>query len=88
MNQFLITFIAIALFVCFAVALLLLFVWSAKKTLIKGGTAWSAKDFPIKRNSSRSITQRELGDSATSLLESISDETKEYLKAEEENHNS
>ena len=55
-----------------------LFAWSAKSTLLKGETTWSAKSMPIKRNKSRS--KKEF---STSLLEQISDQTSNYLGSDE-----
>ncbi len=56
-----------------------LLAWSAKKTLIRGGSTWSAKKFPIRRRNSDPNNKQ-----ASSLLESISVETSQYLQSEED----
>ena len=75
MNQLLTLVIVIAIIFLTVIAATL-YLWSAKKTLIRGGTSWSAKEMPIKR----SQYQRKKNDS--SLLESIASETNDYLKSE------
>tara|TARA_Y100001968_G_C19205210_1_gene641954 strand:- start:120 stop:386 length:267 start_codon:yes stop_codon:yes gene_type:complete len=83
MNNFLIIAIVFAILILMALAALSWIAWSAKKTLIRGGTAWSAKNMPINRSSpndqSASGQKR-----SSSMLESISNQTNEYLNDEEE----
>ena len=83
MNQYLIAAALILLLAALAVIALFFFAWSAKKTLIRGGTTWSAKDFPIKRKSYTSANNRANNIESSSLLESISDQTSEYLSSED-----
>ena len=84
MNPFLSIGIALVIFFILAVLFLALTAWSAKKTLIRGGSTWSAKSIPIKRSplNSKKITSAHQG--ASSMLESISDLTREYLNSDEE----
>tara|TARA_Y100001968_G_C19299184_1_gene688178 strand:- start:441 stop:608 length:168 start_codon:yes stop_codon:yes gene_type:complete len=51
--------------------------WSARKSLYKGGVAWSAKELPIKRNTANKDS---------SLLKEIEVQSNEFLK-EQENEN-
>ena len=65
-----------ALIILFLTIITLLFsiifiAWSANKTLLRGGVAWSAKELPIKRK------QKLKGNS---LLEEIENESNQYLK--------
>tara|TARA_Y100001968_G_scaffold331769_1_gene387588 strand:+ start:1350 stop:1616 length:267 start_codon:yes stop_codon:yes gene_type:complete len=78
MNQFLIIFIILAI-ISIVIYSFLFLAWSAKKTLLKGTTTWSAKNLPIKR--SKKYSNKE---GSSSLLESISIQTREYLISEKE----
>ena len=81
MAKFILILIAILIFALISVSVLLFLAWSAKKTLLRGETAWSAKNIPIKRNkASRNI------DRGSSLLEAISEETNEYLGGQDKNN--
>tara|TARA_Y100001968_G_C18768928_1_gene441243 strand:- start:33 stop:278 length:246 start_codon:yes stop_codon:yes gene_type:complete len=81
MGKFILIVIAILIVAIISVSVLLFLVWSAKKTLLKGETAWSSKNIPIKRNKvSRNI------DRGSSLLETISEETNQYLGGQEKNN--
>ena len=83
MNHFLLIALAVAILAILSIGVLFLLAWSAKKTLIKGETAWSAKSIPINRTNlkGRPKSDRE---NASSMLESISEQTREYLNYEEE----
>ena len=71
LNQILIiSFIVIILGLVF----FLLMAWSARKTLYKGGVAWSAKELPIKRNTANNDS---------SLLKEIEVQSNEFLKEQE-----
>tara|TARA_Y100001968_G_C18839342_1_gene472786 strand:- start:109 stop:354 length:246 start_codon:yes stop_codon:yes gene_type:complete len=74
MNQFILILIAILILAIIVFLGLFFFAWSAKKTLLRGETAWSAKNIPIRRN--KPSNRRERG---SSLLEAIYEETNEYL---------
>ena len=79
MNHLFLIVLILAVLSIIILFLFLLFAWSAKKTLVRGETAWSAKNIPIKR--SKNITKK---DRESSLLESISIQTRDYLISEEE----
>ena len=79
MNQLIFIFIILGVISIFLFLLFILFAWSAKKTLIRGEAAWSPKNLPIKR--SKNTLKR---DGSSSLLESISIQTRDYLISEEE----
>mgnify|MGYP001167717617 CR=1 FL=1 len=82
MQQLLLIGIALAMLAALAIFGFLFFAWSAKKTLVRGETAWSAKKIPIKRKRFDSKKKR-----SDSFLESISAETSEYLKSKDESNN-
>ena len=84
MNHFLIIGIALAILIFIALLGIFLFAWSAKKTLLRGETAWSAKNIPIRRSDFDSNMKRSDQRIPSSMLESISDQTREYLTSEEE----
>ena len=79
MNQILLLGFAIVILFLIIVIVFFLYAWSAKKTLLKGQSSWSAKNLPIR--SKKSNLRR---DKDFSLLESISSKTNEYLQSEEE----
>tara|TARA_Y100001968_G_scaffold169146_1_gene154900 strand:+ start:2213 stop:2482 length:270 start_codon:yes stop_codon:yes gene_type:complete len=82
MNQYLIILIAFAIFSFIAFSAIVLLAWSARKTLIKGGTSWSAKTIPMRKR----VSSQNNGNSKTrkdvSILEKISEQTSEYLNYE------
>ena len=78
MNLLLIFAIGISLFTLITIAALF-YLWVAKKSLIRGGTSWSAKEIPIKRNRSQSKNKE-----TSSFLESIASQSKDYLESEEQ----
>tara|TARA_Y100001968_G_C19083168_1_gene584016 strand:+ start:110 stop:379 length:270 start_codon:yes stop_codon:yes gene_type:complete len=84
MNQFLIFGIALVILVFIASLAFLLFAWSAKKTLVRGETTWSAKNIPIRRKGFNSSSKRAEKAIPSSMLQSISDQTREYLTSDEE----
>ena len=84
MNQFLVIGIAIVFILLLALAGLLILAWSAKKTLIRGGSTWSAKSIPIKRSPLNPKKRTSTHQGASSMLESISELTREYLNSDEE----
>ncbi len=69
----------LALLLIASVVVLFYFAWSAKTTLSKGQTSWSAKSIPIKRNKFIPKTKKN-----SSLLEVISNQTSEYLESKED----
>ena len=71
MNNFALVFIGIIILIFITLALILFIAWSAKKTLIRGGVAWSARELPLKRNKKPSTS---------SLLKEIEIQSEEYLK--------
>ena len=87
MNNFLLFCIAIAIFLVFAVIIFLFFIWTANKTLIRGGSTWSAKKMPISHKDSSSNYRDPRKGESTSMLESISKETNEYLNLENKGEN-
>tara|TARA_Y100001968_G_scaffold331726_1_gene387406 strand:+ start:848 stop:1099 length:252 start_codon:yes stop_codon:yes gene_type:complete len=83
MNQYLIALALLVAFAAISLIALFFYAWSAKKTLVRGGSSWSAKDIPIKRKDSSLRKKIETNVGRASLLESISDQTSEYLNSEE-----
>ena len=71
LPQFLIIFLIL---IILALAFLGIMAWTARKTLYKGGIAWSAKQFPIIRNQKRKDS---------SLLNEIAMQSSEFLKEQE-----
>ena len=71
LPQILIIFL---IFIILAAAFLSIMAWSARKTLYKGGIAWSAKQLPIIRNRKRKDS---------SLLNEIAMQSSEFLKEQE-----
>ena len=57
--------------------------WEAKKSLLKGGVAWSAKKIPIKR--SDKSTNKDRKTKSKNILEEIDFESNEFLKNQKDN---
>ena len=74
-----IAIIAIAFATLAAIAFL---AWSAKKTLLKGQMAWSAKDLPIVRKKVNPLNKKEAKDNELKLLSEIANKSNEFLKSE------
>ena len=71
LPQMLIIFLIVIILVLASIAIM---AWSARKTLYKGGVAWSAKELPITRNRKRKDS---------SLLSEIALQSKEFLEEQE-----
>ena len=56
---------------------LILFFFSARGTFIKGQSAWSPRNMPIKRKGKNLVSKKD--SSKATLLESISSQTNDYL---------
>ena len=78
MLNFLIIIGSVCIVLIILLTLFLLFAWSARKTLLRGGVAWSAKELPLKRN-------KKENDSA--LLNKIDIESSDFLDAYKEEEN-
>ncbi len=79
MSTFLIISITLVLSFLICIVIFLYFAWSAKRTLLKGQTSWSAKKIPIKR------TELKLKKTiSNTLLERISAQTSDYLSSDQD----
>ena len=83
MNQFFLIAVSLAILSLLTLGILFLLAWSAKKTLLRGETAWSAKSIPINRRGFKDKSKSKK-ESSFSMLQSISEQTREYLNYEEE----
>ncbi len=77
MLGFLISFSLIFLICLIILVIISLIIWSERKTLIRGGISWSAKELPLRRGKTKEDS---------SLLKEIDLESSKYLnELEEEN---
>ena len=78
MSNFLIIIGSVLFIFVVLVVLFLIFAWSARKTLLRGGVAWSAKELPLSRNN------KEKG---SALLKKIDNESSDFLENYKEENN-
>ena len=64
-------------FILLCLIALTLFFFSARGTFIKGQSAWSPRNMPIKRKDKNLISKKD--SNKATLLESISSQTNDYL---------
>ena len=77
MIKILLLLISIILILFLVIGLFFLYAWSARKTLLKGGDTWTAKNLKIKRNE-QNISKNKKKNSSK-FLESIYKQTDEFL---------
>tara|TARA_Y100001968_G_C18930068_1_gene513831 strand:- start:123 stop:374 length:252 start_codon:yes stop_codon:yes gene_type:complete len=83
MNEFFQIAILLIVLLLFALIFVLVLVWSAKGSLLKGRMAWSAKKLPLRRKKGKQKGKHEgsfltqINDASTEFLKSHLDETKE-----------
>tara|TARA_Y100001968_G_C19414272_1_gene748111 strand:+ start:1443 stop:1673 length:231 start_codon:yes stop_codon:yes gene_type:complete len=74
MNIIVLSSFGILVLLLISAIIILYLLWMARKTLIKGGKTWSAKELPIKRNYT---------DKKISFLKEIQEQSEEFLNSED-----
>ena len=74
MNLVILSSIGILLLLIILFIGMIYLLWSARKSLIRGGKTWSAKELPIKRN---------YKDEKISFLKEIQMQSEEFLNSED-----